>query len=226
MDEWITVRNDAHAALAQAEERSRDLKERFKDIKRKIIHLSIDLSRAEHAKDRALAAYATHSGSESLQEELSEARERVARTRQEMEDLETLMEASKSEFRLLSREIPALRKAFADAEQLFWFGLFESMRDRIRHAIGPEVERAYAAYAASFTRDLTPEAFLKRLFGDFGNPQRLPEIRRELARAYPLTGAPEEASATYALAPPDGPVREGGHSPGDEARHWAQMVRG
>ncbi|MBF0272287.1 MAG: hypothetical protein HQL98_09520 [Magnetococcales bacterium] len=226
MDEWITVRNDAHEALVQAEERSRDLKERFKEIKRKIIHLSIILSQAEHAKDRALAAYATHSGSERLQEELSEARERVARTRQEMEDLETLMEASKSEFRLLTRELPALRKAFADAEQLFWFGLFETMRDRIRHAIGAEVEQAYAAYAASFTRDLTPEAFLKRLFGDFGNAERLPEIRRELARSYPLTRSPNEASETYSLAPPEGAGPEGKHSPGDEARQWAQMVRG
>ncbi|MBF0215251.1 MAG: hypothetical protein HQM00_17115 [Magnetococcales bacterium] len=224
MDEWITIRNDAHLALTRAEERSRELKERFKQIKRKIIQLSILAARAENDRERSLAAYTTNPQSARLQDELTEARERVARLRQEMNDLETFMVASKGEFRLLSREIPVLRKAYADSEQLYWFAMFETLRARIRHTVGDDVEKAYAAYAASFTRDLSREAFLNRLFGEIGDGERLQELRRELAKSHPLPATGE--AATRSLTAPEEMARSASPSPGDEARQWAQMVRG
>ncbi|MEO5332463.1 MAG: hypothetical protein H7839_10600 [Magnetococcus sp. YQC-5] len=224
MNEWLKVRNDAFQALSQAESRARELKERFKNTKKKIFQLTVFLTRAEHVKERSLVAYSTNPRSPHLQDELTEIREKVALTRQELADLEALLEASKGEFRFLRRELPLLRKAFADAEQLFWFALFEGMQDRIRQTIGAEVEKAYAAYSATFTRDLSYDSFLRRVFPVPGDMQRMADIRKELARDYPL-GTQESTPTTYSLTAPDPGSQESILTPSDEARQWAQLVR-
>ncbi|MBF0439020.1 MAG: hypothetical protein HQL93_07855 [Magnetococcales bacterium] len=225
MNEWIKVRNDAFHALSQAEERSRELKERFKNTKKKIYHLNVYLVRAEHLKERALVAYSTNPRSAHLQEELTTARERVARAQQELADLEALMDASKSEYRFLHKEIPLLQKGYDDAQQLFWFGVFEEMQERIRKAVGSEMEQAFAAYSATFARDLSHESFLHRLFPVPTDTVRMIEIRKELEKKYPLTLGAESESKTYSLAAPARSNQEGSLSPSEEARQWASLVR-
>ncbi|NGZ05191.1 MAG: hypothetical protein G8237_02430 [Magnetococcales bacterium] len=227
MDEWIRIRNDAHLALTRAQDRSGELKSRFNQIKKQLLTNSIQLARAEGERERALAAYAIHPGSERMQEALTESREQVSQIRQEISDLETLMAASKQEFQILAKEIPLLRQARDQSDQLFWFGMFESLRERIRTAVGAEVEQAYAAYAASFARDLSREAFLKRLFVEGTDAERLAELRQRMAQAHPVPQSKESQSKTYSLAPPEtGSSRMSDPTPGDEARNWAQMVRG
>ncbi len=225
MNEWIKVRNDAYQAVSQAKDRSRELRERFKNTKQKIYQLNTIMARVASTKERALVAYSTNPHSVQLQEELTTARENMARTRQELADMEALMEASKGEYRFLRKEIPVLQQAYADAEKLFWFGVFEKMQKRIRQAIGSEVEGAYAAYSATFASDLSYDMFLQRLFPNTAESQRNAEIRKEMAQEFPLK-ASEPETKTYSLAPPTNSGQEGGLTPSEEARQWAHLVRG
>lgn len=234
MNEWIKVINDAYQALSQAEARLQELRERFKNTKKKIYHLNIFLANSEIAKERALVAYSTHPSTVSYQEDLIKARENVARGRQDLADMEALMEAAKGEYRFLRKEIPVLQQAMADAEKLFWFGVYEGLQERIRKSIGDEVHQAYAAYSATFAHDLTYSSFLKRLFPDTLTAQHQADIRKELAKVWIKSGpdAEEETNSLSAPAPGGQEVSLTPRSeavtltPSEEARQWAALVRG